>query len=121
MPLQDIVALGDRHKEIVDAIGEQQSTLPMALSALSRPSNFSVQRRVVAAFRDKSLAHPLTHDFKITLDEAVSNVIDVSLDECIVPLVRHNVFAGDTTTRSILALCMALKSTAVRTTSRLRH
>jgi hypothetical protein len=92
--MRDIVALGDRHKEIVDAIGEQQSSLSMALSAQSRPSNFSVQRRVVAAFGKKGPFLPLTHDFKITLDEAVSNVIDVSLDECIVPLVRHNVFTG---------------------------
>jgi hypothetical protein len=93
MPSNDILrTLSEKHSVIVGLIGEQEYNVVNDAPML--PQNFSVQRKVVAVFGDRPHKQPVFHDFKITLLQKLSNVIDVSLDECLVPLIRNNVFKG---------------------------
>lgn len=79
--------LAKRHRAIISAIGDQNEE---SSGVADLPSNFRVERKVVALYGERS-PRPEFHDFLFRLPETIPNVIDVSLDECHVPLHRHNV------------------------------
>jgi hypothetical protein len=86
--------LNERRRAIVDIIGNQDSEGPNGIPAPAPPSDYSVQRKVVAMFAKKQDGQPHSIDFRYTLGEKLHNVIDVSLDECRIPLQINNVKAG---------------------------
>lgn len=89
-----IESLKYRHRVITDEIGMQDED-GFNLIRRDLPTKFRIQRRVLAVYNENQPqhgVHPILHDFRFTLKDKIFNVIDVSLDECLVPLVRNNVY-----------------------------